>query len=79
MPEHIRETLGIDEGDEVIVEIGGGIVLKTTERRVDVEKLREILRAHAEKLAGIPTRRGPRPGELAEASLEEEFEAWKSS
>ena len=43
MPEQISEEFGIDEGDEVVVDIRA--VLKTAERRVDVKKLRESLRA----------------------------------
>ena len=72
LPEQIREEFGIDEGDEVVVDIKA--VLKTAERRVDVEGLRESLRAHVERLSGIPTRREPRPGELTRTSLEDEFE-----
>ena len=49
MPEQISEAFGIDEGYEVIVEIK--TVLKPAGRE-DTEKLRETLRAHAEKLAG---------------------------
>lgn len=74
LPKAVREVLGIDEGDELIVEIRDGIVLKPAKRSVDVERLRESLRRHAEKLVGLSQRREPRPGELAEIHLEEEFE-----
>jgi len=74
LPKAIREAVGIDEGDEVIVEIRDGIVLKPAKRSVDVGKLRESLRKHAEILRGVHGRREPRPGELAQAYLEEEFE-----
>jgi len=74
LPKAIREAVGIDEGDEVIVEIRDGIVLKPAKRSVDVDKLRESLRKHAEALRGIRDRREPRPGELVQAYLEEEFE-----
>jgi len=74
LPKAIREAVGIDEGDEVIVEIKDGILLKPAKRKVDVEKLRDLLREHAEKLKKIPNRREPKPGELSEVCLEEEFE-----
>ena len=74
LPKAIREAVGIDEGDEVIVEVRDGIILRPAKRRVDVEKLRESLREHVETLKGIPCRVEPRPGELAQAYLEEEFD-----
>ncbi len=74
LPKAIREVVGIDEGDEVIVEIRDGIVLKPARRKVDAEKLRESLRRHVEVIKRIQGRREPKPGELAETYLEEEFE-----
>jgi len=75
LPKAIREAVvGIDEGDEVIVEIRDGIVLKPAKRSVDVDKLRESLRKHVEILREIRDRRVPKPGELAQIYLEEEFE-----
>ncbi len=73
LPKAVREAVGIEEGDEVIVEIRDGILLKPARSR-DVSRLRAALRAHAERLRGLKGRREPRPGELAETSLEEEFE-----
>lgn len=74
LPKAIREALGIDEGDEVLVEIRDGIVLKPIKRVVDVEKIRESLKKHVETLKNIPNRKEPKPGELAKIHLEEEFE-----
>jgi len=74
LPKAVREAVGIEEGDEVIVEIRDGIILRPARRNVDVEKLRESLRRHVEKLSKIPGRKEPKPGELAEIYLEEEFE-----
>ena len=74
LPKAVREAVGIDEGDEVIVEIKDGIVLKPAKRSVDVDKLRESLRKHVEILREIHGRREPKPGELAQIYLEEEFE-----
>ena len=74
LPKAIREAFGIDEGDEVIVEIRDGIVLKPAKRSVDVEGLRESLRKHVGKLMDLPSRKEPKPGELARIYLEEEFE-----
>ncbi len=74
LPKAIREAVGIDEGDELIVEIRDGIVLKPVKRRIDLEEVREALRKHVEKLMAIEGRREPRLGELAGVYLEEEFE-----
>ncbi|MEL9941087.1 MAG: AbrB/MazE/SpoVT family DNA-binding domain-containing protein [Ignisphaera sp.] len=74
LPKAVRDVFGIDEGDELIVEIRDGIVLKPAKRGVDIEKLRESLRRHVEKLASLPSRKEPRPGELAKMYLEEGFE-----
>ena len=73
LPKAIREAVGIDEGDEVIVEIGDGIILKPAKRRVS-EEVRRALRVHLERLREIQGRREPKPGELAGVYLEEEFE-----
>ena len=74
LPKAIREAVGIDEGDEVIVEVGDGIILKPVKRRVNEEEVRKSLRMHLERLREIQSRREPKPGELARAYLEEEFE-----
>ena len=42
--------------------------------KLNVEKLKESLRKHVEILKKIPGRKEPRPGELAQVYLEEEFE-----
>lgn len=75
LPKSIREAVGIDEGDEVIVEIRDGIVLKPAKRKVNIESLRKSLRSHVKKIKNIPGRKEPRPGELAGVYLEEEFES----
>ena len=64
LPKAVREAVGIDEGDEVIVEIRDGTLLGPAKKRVDVEKVRRLLRDHAEKLRSLrgekraSTRRG---------------------
>ena len=74
LPKAVREAVGIREGDEVIVEIRDGIVIKPT-KRVNLIELREALRRHAEKLRKIRDRVEPKPGEVGEIDLEEvEFE-----
>ncbi len=73
LPKAIREAVGIEEGDEVIVEIKDGILLKPV-RKVDMEKLKEAFREHVEKLSKLPNLVEPEPGELVEVYLEEEFE-----
>ncbi len=74
LPKAVREAVGLEEGDEVVVEVRDGILLKPV-RRVDFDTLRKALKDHVERLQGIPGRREPKPGELARVSLEEEFEA----
>ncbi len=74
LPEAVRGAVGIDEGDELIVEVRDGIVLKPVRRRVDADEIRRLLRAHAERLKRLRGRREPEPGEAALVSLEEEFE-----
>ncbi|MCD6409060.1 MAG: AbrB/MazE/SpoVT family DNA-binding domain-containing protein [Candidatus Verstraetearchaeota archaeon] len=73
LPKAVREAVGIDEGDEVIVEIRDGILLKPA-RKVDTVRLLEALRSHVKVLKKIAGRREPIPGELSRVSLEEEFE-----
>jgi len=73
LPKAVREAVGIEEGDEVIVEIGDGIILKPV-RKFDREKLRESLRRHLDRLSGIEGLREPKPGELASTYPEVEFE-----
>ncbi len=73
LPKAIREAVGINEGDEVIVEIRDGIVIKPAKKKVDVDKLRELFKKHVEKLRKIPSRKEPVPGELARISLKEEL------
>ena len=43
----VREAVGIEEEDELIVEIKDCILLKPI-RKVDIEKLREALKKHVE-------------------------------
>lgn len=57
LPKAIREAVGIDEGDEVVVEVKDGIVLKPARRKVDVDELKRSLRKSVEVLRRIPDRR----------------------
>ena len=74
LPKAIRDAVGIEEGDEVIVIVKDGIVLKPAKNRVDIEKLRRAFRDHVERISKIKDRREPRLGEAKEWFLEEEFE-----
>lgn len=74
LPKAVREAVGIEEDDEVTVEIKEGILLKPL-RKIDKEKLTTALKEHLERIAALPGIREPKPGELAGAYLEEEFEA----
>jgi AbrB family looped-hinge helix DNA binding protein len=73
LPKAVREVVGLEEGDEVLVEIKDGILLKPA-RKVDVDEAREFLRQHCKVLAGIKGLKEPMPGELSQVCLEEEFE-----
>ncbi len=73
LPKAVREAVGIEEGDEVIVEVGDGITLRPV-RRFDRGRLEEALRRHLDMLGAVEGLREPEPGELASARLEEEFE-----
>ena len=72
IPKAIRESVGIEEGDEVIVEVGDGITLKPI-KKVDIEKLRSSLKNHLERLRSLPGLKEPTPGEST-IHLEEEFD-----
>ena len=74
LPKAVREAVGIEEGDEVIVEIRDGILLKPL-RKFDRKKLEESLKEHLERIRRIPDLKEPKPGELTTIYLEEEFEA----
>ena len=73
LPKAIREAVGIDEGDEVVVEIRDGILLKPV-RRFDKEGLGRSLRDHLDNLKMVKDLVEPKPGELVAIYLEEEFE-----
>ena len=73
LPKAIRDALGIDEGDEVLVEIKDGIVIKPIKRNVNIEEIKLSLRKHVEALKKISGRKEPKPGEVAKVYLEEEF------
>lgn len=74
LPKAIREAVGIEEGDEVLVEVRDGIILRPLKGKVNADDLKEALRKHAEKLRSVKGRREPKPGELGKAHLEEEFD-----
>ncbi|MCE4621700.1 MAG: AbrB/MazE/SpoVT family DNA-binding domain-containing protein [Desulfurococcales archaeon] len=72
LPKALREAVGINEGDEVIVEIRDGILIRPI-KKFDEDKLRKALKNHHEKLMKLNTIE-PKPGDLKNISLEEEFE-----
>jgi len=50
------------------------LFLNQLEKNINVDEVKELLRRHVETLMEIPNRREPKPGELEETFLEEEFE-----
>ena len=73
LPKSIRESVGIEEGDTVTVEVGEGITLLPT-KKPDTTRLRRALHEHAERLKTLKEATSPAPDELASISLEEELE-----
>jgi antitoxin PrlF len=73
LPKAIRESVGIEEGDNVTVEVGDGITLRP-EKKIDTNRLKEALHRHAERLNTLHGITSPIPGELESITLEEEFE-----
>ncbi|MBS7648338.1 AbrB/MazE/SpoVT family DNA-binding domain-containing protein [Candidatus Bathyarchaeota archaeon] len=74
LPKAFRDALGINEGDELSMEIKDGLVLKPVKRRADIDYLRAAFARHVNRLMNIEGRFEPKPGELASICLEEEFE-----
>ncbi len=74
IPKAIREAVGIEEGDEVIIEVKDGIIIKPLRKNVDVELIRRLFKEHVDRLKKLKDRVEPTPGELAKSYLEEEFE-----
>jgi len=74
LPKAIRDALGINEGDELTVEIKDGLILKPAKRRVDLNYLRVAFARHVSRLMSIEGRLEPKPDEVASIYLEEEFE-----
>ena len=73
LPKAIRESVGIEEGDNVTVEVGDGITLRP-EKKTDTNRLKEALHRHVERLKTLHGITSPTSGELECAALEEEFE-----
>ena len=73
LPKAVREAVGLEEGDEVIVEVKDYIILKPV-RRFNREVLEKAFREHLKRLEKVPDLREPKPGELSGTYLEEEFE-----
>lgn len=73
LPKSIREAVGIEEGDEVLVEVKDAIIIKPL-RRVDKRELRRRIREHVKELREVSGRLEPKPGELKETYFEEEFD-----
>ncbi|MEM3872492.1 MAG: AbrB/MazE/SpoVT family DNA-binding domain-containing protein, partial [Nitrososphaeria archaeon] len=46
IPKAIRDILGINEGDELIVEAGEGLLLKPTKGKVNLEYLKSAFARH---------------------------------
>lgn len=74
LPKAVRDSVGLDEGDEVAVEVGEGIILRPV-KKFERTEIEAALKRHLDKLRDTPSILEPKPGELSKAYLEEEFEA----
>ena len=71
IPKIIREKYGFKEGRWISVELrDDGVLLRPAN---DIEDLRDFFKSHVDRLRKLSTV-PPKPGELRDASLEEEFE-----
>ena|GEM_PF-941657 len=71
IPKRIREAVGIKEGDEVLIEVREGILIRPL-REIDLEELRRRFRAHAKRVK--PYNVKLELGKLGTVGLEEEFD-----
>jgi len=71
LPKAILDEAGIEEGEEVEVEVRKGEII-IRKKRIDLEKLKEAMKRHEELLKQIPGIKYPKPGDVY--YLEEEFE-----
>jgi len=72
IPKAIREAVGIEEGDEVIVEVNDAIIINLI-KKAKIGKIREALEKLVERIRSLKERKEPSLGELAGIDLEEEF------
>jgi len=71
IPKRIREAAGIEEGDEVLMEVRDGILIRPL-KEVDLEELRRGLRIHAKRVKPFNVKL--ELGKLGSIRLEEEFD-----
>ena len=71
IPKAIRDLVGVKEGDILRVSVVDGKIVLEPERRVDVNELRRAMEEHRRRVSYA---RQAKLGELANVSLEEEFE-----
>ncbi|BCU68800.1 AbrB/MazE/SpoVT family DNA-binding domain-containing protein [Stygiolobus caldivivus] len=71
IPKSIRDLVGIKEGDVLILRVTDGKIILEPERKVDLESLRKYMEGHKKKISYA---KEAKLGELANISLEEEFE-----
>jgi AbrB family looped-hinge helix DNA binding protein len=74
LPKAIRESVGINEGDEVVVEIGEGKMCLAPVVKGNATKLKKALEENRQRIRKRRSGKRLKPGELAGISLEGEFE-----
>ena len=73
IPKAIREAVGIEEGDELIVSLSDVILLKPA-KKFDRQAFNESMEKHKRSLQSVKNVSAPSPGEASKYSLEDEFD-----
>jgi AbrB family looped-hinge helix DNA binding protein len=73
IPKAIREAVGVEEGDDLIVSLNDGIKL-TPVRKFDRGAFEKAVKAHKKEVFSLKNADAPEPGEASKYSLEDEFD-----
>ncbi|AWR95690.1 AbrB/MazE/SpoVT family DNA-binding domain-containing protein [Acidianus brierleyi] len=71
IPKNIRDLIGIKEGDTIILNVENGRIILEPERKVNINDIIRKLNEHEDKISYA---KKIKLGDLAQTSLEEEFE-----
>ncbi len=71
IPKNIRDLIGIKEGDTMIIKVDNGRIILEPEKKIDISYIMNQLEQHKSKISYA---KKAKLGDLAQSSLEEEFE-----